>query len=83
MLAEIVGSALGLLGALLLALNGPHAGWGFVAFLVSNVCWLAFGAVHGHWFLCAQQLGYLVLSVVGIRNWLLPPGRVASPEVRS
>jgi hypothetical protein len=70
---EIVGAAGGVLGTMLLALNGRFAGWGFVAFLVSNVGWIAFAASHGHQFLLAQQACFLITSVLGIWIWLLKP----------
>ena len=37
---EWTGAILGLLGSLLLALKVDISGYGFIAFLISNVCWL-------------------------------------------
>lgn len=68
---EAAAAASGLAGALLLALNIEISSWGWLAFLVSNLGWIAFAAAGGHWFLLAQQLGFLATSAIGIRNWLL------------
>ena len=38
---EWTGAALGLLGAFLLATNSRFSRFGWVAFLVSNMCWIA------------------------------------------
>ena len=62
----------GMLGALLLAMPA-YPGWGFGAFLVSNVGWLAFSAGHRHWRMFAQQCVFLLTSVVGLWNWWLGP----------
>jgi len=70
--AQAVGSIFGIAGAALIA-AALHPGLGFVAFLVSNVGWLAFSAWHGHWGLFAQQLVYLATSVLGVWTWLLRP----------
>jgi hypothetical protein len=70
-MVEALAAAAGLAGTILLANNGPHAGWGFVAYLVSNAGWLAFGLAGRHWFLVLQQLGFTVTSVYGIYRWLL------------
>lgn len=42
---EWLGCFSGLLGAALLALNTRHSGYGFVAFLASNLCWIGYGAI--------------------------------------
>lgn len=72
-LIEIVAAAFGVLGTVLLALRGPRAGWGFVAYLVSNAGWIGFAWIHGHWAMLAQQLAFAVSSLVGVWMWLLKP----------
>lgn len=65
------GTATGILGAALLALNNNASGWGFVAFLASNLFWMAFGfrqRAHG---LVTMQVVFTATSVAGIHNWLL------------
>lgn len=70
---EALAAAMGLLGTALLACKSRWAGWGFVAYLVSNVGWLWFATQHGHWGLFWQQVGFTFFSLVGIRQWLLVP----------
>ena len=72
LIAETIGTLFGVVGAFLLAMP-TLPGWGFGAFLVSNVCWLAFSAGHRHWSMFAQQCVFLVSSLVGLWNWWLVP----------
>lgn len=67
---EWAGSLTGLLGAALLALNSPVSGYGFVAFLVSNLCWITFGIITRSRPMIAMQAGFTATSVVGIYQWL-------------
>ncbi len=71
LLIELTAAAFGVLGTVLLALNGPMAGWGFVAYLASNAGWIAFAWIHRHWGLLAQQVAFTVSSCLGIWVWLL------------
>lgn len=68
---EWIGCGLGAFGALLLALNRSYSGWGFVAFLASNVCWIAFGVATGAFGLVAMQVVMTGTSVLGIYRWKL------------
>ncbi len=70
---EILSAGLGLLGAFLLATKSRYAGLAFVAWFVSNLGWLIFGAHNDHWFFFVQQIGFTVTSVLGIWNWLIHP----------
>ncbi len=70
---EATGAFFGVLGTLLLATKADMAGWGFVAFLASNIGWLAFSWIRGHWFMFAQQVAFLLTSLLGIWTWLLAP----------
>ncbi len=72
-LIEIVSAIAGLCGALLLALHGRRAAWGFALFVVSNVGWIAFATLQGHWALLAQQLGFMATSLIGCWVWLVRP----------
>lgn len=69
---ETIAAIFGMAGAMLLA-TAVHPGLGFGAFLVSNVAWLAFSALHQHWRLFAQQCVFLVSSLIGLWNWWLGP----------
>lgn len=73
MLIEAFGSFFGLLGTLMLALKRPWSGWAFAVYLVSNVCWLIFGYSNNHWFFFAQQIGFLVTSLIGLWVWVIDP----------
>lgn len=68
---DFIGLLFGVAGTLLLATKGRRAGWGFVAFLVSNMGWILFALHHGHTKLLAQHLIFAMSSVVGIWFWLL------------
>ncbi|MFT4243528.1 MAG: hypothetical protein QM569_14745 [Acidovorax sp.] len=70
---EMLSAALWLLGAILLATKSRYAGLAFVAWFVSNIGWLIFGARNDHWFFFAQQIGFTVTSLLGIWNWLVHP----------
>jgi len=80
---EMLSAALGLLGSFLVATKSRYAGLAFVAWFVSNVGWLIFGAHNDHWYFVAQQIGFTVTSVLGIWNWLVRPalrGEAAETE---
>lgn len=66
---EWLGSALGLLGAFVLALNASFSGWGFVAFLASNCALLAFAARQELNGIFCMQLGFTGTSLLGIYRW--------------
>lgn len=68
---EALAAVCGLLGAFLLAERGDHAAWGWVAFLVSNAGWIAFGCLNRLWWLVAMQVGFTYTSLRGIWVWLL------------
>lgn len=72
---EASAAAFGVLGTLLLAGRSRRAGWGFVAYLVSNAGWLAFAWERGLWALLAQQAVFTLCSVYGVWNWLVRPAR--------
>ncbi|MEW6283016.1 MAG: hypothetical protein AB1758_30665 [Candidatus Eremiobacterota bacterium] len=68
---EWAGALTGLLGAALLATNSDISGWGFVAFLVSNLFWIAFGLLNKTYGLLLMQAGFTLTSIVGVYRWLL------------
>lgn len=78
---EWLGCLTGLSGALLLALNSRYSGYGFVAFLVSNVCWIGYGALSGSWGMVVMQLGFTATSVLGLYRWF--PGVRRSNSISS
>lgn len=70
--SEIVGAVTGIAGALLMAtLINPALAFGL--FLVSNLSWLAFARGRAYWGLFAQQVLFLLSSLLGLWNtWLGP-----------
>lgn len=70
---EWLGAALGLIGAALLAANHRLSGWGFLAFLLSNGCWIAYALMTSAYGLITMQAGYTIISAIGLCRWLLIP----------
>ncbi|MCC2673080.1 MAG: hypothetical protein K0R58_27 [Ramlibacter sp.] len=68
---EAVAALCGLAGALLLALRGEHAGWGWAAFLASNAGWIVYALVRSMPWMLLQQIGFTATSVIGIWQWLV------------
>lgn len=83
-LLQYLGSATGIIGALLLALNIESSRFGYVAYLVSNVAWLAFGWLFSVQGLVIMQSVFLVTTIIGLRNWFGDGrgSRQVLPEVR-
>lgn len=69
---EWTGALLGLLGAALLASKMSWSKFGFVAYLVSNVCWIVYAVKHGAYGLLVMQIGFTITSVIGIYRWFRP-----------
>ena len=65
------GAGTGLLGSALLATNSSVAGYGFVAFLASNVLWTVFGIKTRTWSIVTMQVFFMMTSLAGIYRWLL------------
>ena len=72
LVVEIVAALFGVAGTFLLAMPTLPA-WGFGAFLVSNICWLVSSWGRENWSLFAQQIVFLVGSLIGLWNWWLGP----------
>jgi nicotinamide riboside transporter PnuC len=68
LIIELTAAAFGVLGTVLLALNGPRAGW------------IAFAWIHAHWGLLAQQLAFVASSLLGVWIWLIKPQHSHDPE---
>lgn len=66
-----IGTTLAVIGALAIALNLPYSGWGFVAFLVSSVCWSIAGFMMKEPSLVVLQGTFVAINVVGIYRWLI------------
>ena len=66
---EWTGCGFGLLGAFLVATNTRVSGWGFAAFLVSNLAWIGFASANGLGGLLLQQAGFTLTSLLGLYRW--------------
>ena len=66
-----IGTALGVAGALVVALNLPFSGWGFVAFLVSSVSWTIAGIMMKEPSLIVLQGAFVAINLIGIYRWLI------------
>lgn len=75
---EWSGSVLGIVGALLLALNIPQSRFGWIFFAASNVCWIYFGFATGTYSLAAMQIVFSCTSAIGIRNWIIRAKPIAA-----
>lgn len=69
---EAMGSAFGIAGALIIALAIPASKWGWLLFLGSNFCWLAFAWRGGFRKLFAQTCAFTLSSLLGIANSFFP-----------
>lgn len=65
------GSGTGVTGALLVALNLPISGWGFVVFLVSSAAWLTAAVMQRDTALAVLCAVYMGVDVLGIYRWLI------------
>jgi len=63
------GAATGAAGALWLALKVPSSRWGFVCYLVSNMCWIAYGLSTAQWPLLAMNGVFTAISAFGVVRW--------------
>lgn len=67
---EYTAAAFGIAGTLMLAFNNQWSGWGFVAYLVSNACWIAFAIKHRHPGLLVQNIAFVACGLFGAYKWL-------------
>ena len=66
-----VGTATGVIGAFILAVNLPLSGWGWVLFATSSLCWTIAGMVMHDYSLVVLQSAFFVVDIVGIWRWLI------------
>lgn len=67
---EWSGAVLGLIGAFLLALNVRASRFGWLFYLGSNLCWLAFGFATQAFGLVVMSVGFTITTFIGIYRWL-------------
>ena len=70
-LLKWAGTLTGIAGALILALNLPFSGWGWVLFATSALAWTIAGLVMREPSLVLLQGGFLVVDMLGIYRWLV------------
>jgi drug/metabolite transporter (DMT)-like permease len=80
---EWIGCGFGVFGALLLATNTRLSGWGFIAFLVSNCCWIGHGLLQDKPSLIYMQAVMTFTSLLGAYRWLYKktPADTLEPEL--
>ena len=66
-----IGSGMGIPGALVIALNLPFSGWGFVLFLVSSVSWTVAGVIMRENSLALLNGVFTAVNLLGIYRWLI------------
>ena len=67
--AKWIGTATGVAGAVLIALNIGAVTAGFVLFLVSSVLWSTVGWVHREPSLVVLQGAFTLINLLGIYRW--------------
>lgn len=60
---------MGVIGALVLAVNQPWSGWGWYFFLGSNTAWLCYAALRRVPSLLIMQAVFTITSLIGIIRW--------------
>lgn len=69
---EWLGAGLGLLGSFMVAANVTGMSeWGFIAYFLSNLCWIGFAVMLRAYGLLLMQLGFIASSLFGMYRWLL------------
>ena len=66
-----IGTATGIAGATVIALNLPFSGWGFVLFLISSVSWTIAGLRMRENSLVVLQGAFTAINLLGIYRWLI------------
>lgn len=77
-LYQWLGCFTGVLGTFLLALNNKWSRWGFVAYLLSNNFWLAYGLHTNATGIVVMQCFYNVITVLGLYQHFWKKKDVAS-----
>lgn len=65
------GSVCGICGAILLALNLPFSGYGYLFFLASSIALVAWSFKTGAKHNFTMQLCFCIINSIGVYNWLL------------
>jgi drug/metabolite transporter (DMT)-like permease len=65
------GTITGVAGALLLAINIPESGWGFVLFLGSSVSWCMAGITMKEPSIWTLHGVFTIVNMIGIYRWVI------------
>ena len=68
--AKWVGTATGVTGAILIALNMDVVVYGFTLFLLSSLLWAWVGWMHRETSLVVLQSAFTIINVVGLFRWV-------------
>ncbi|MBF0251374.1 MAG: hypothetical protein HQL35_12190 [Alphaproteobacteria bacterium] len=66
-----VGTLFGVTGAVLMAMNIPISGWGFVLFLVSSTAWTSAGVMTRDYSIIVLYAVFTAIDLLGIYRWLI------------
>lgn len=69
----LIGSRLGIAGALLLSLNNAYSPFGYVLFLLSSLCLLYWAKKNCFSHQIEMQLVFTAVNAIGGYNWILKP----------
>lgn len=67
--AKWIGTAAGISGATLIALNLGAVGYGFALFLISSLIWSTVGWVQRELSLLVLQITFTAINLVGLWRW--------------
>jgi len=68
--AKWIGTATGVTGAILIALNMDVVVYGFTLFLLSSLLWAWVGWMHRETSLVVLQSAFTIINVVGLFRWV-------------
>lgn len=68
---EILGTFTGICGALMLAIKNRFSPWAWPVWIVSNIAWIAWAISTNAYGVLTQQLVFLVINCIGMRQWLV------------
>lgn len=69
-LLKWIGTATGVAGALLVAINIPQSGYGFLLFLISSTSWFVAAYRMREISLMILQAVFTVINLIGVWRWL-------------
>lgn len=70
LLEWVGGCTMGVLGALILALNVPWSGYGWILFLVSNLSWMRYAVLTKTTSIFVMQIAFTSTTAIGLFRWL-------------